>query len=64
VGRRTPNVVGDGLASILTAAPTEDTYLGLTATVFHVVGLYAGSLLMLVSAFDPERWLDKRRPSS
>jgi len=28
----------------------EDTYLGLTATVYHVVGLYAGAVLMLLSA--------------
>ncbi len=41
----------------------EDTYLGLTATVYHVVGLYAGALLMLVSAFGPDRWLGEREAS-
>lgn len=37
----------------------EDTYLGLTATVYHVVGLYVGAVLMLVSTFGPDRWLDQ-----
>ena len=38
----------------------EHTYLGLTATVYHVVGLYAGAVLMLVSTFGPNRWFDQR----
>ena len=42
----------------------EDTYLGLTATVYHVVGLYAGAVFMLVSAFGPDRWLDERGTSA
>ena len=40
----------------------EDTYLGLTATVYHVIGLYGGAVLMLASAFGPDAWLEKRRP--
>jgi len=31
----------------------EDTYLGLTATVYHVVGLFGGAVLVLISAFGP-----------
>ncbi len=44
----------------------EDTYLGLTATVYHVIGLYAGAALMVVSTFGPHRWFDRRgaRPES
>jgi len=42
----------------------EDTYLGLTATVYHLVGLYAGAVLMLVSTFGPDRWLDQRGPNA
>lgn len=34
----------------------EATYLGLTATVYHLVGLYGGVVLVLGSAFGPERW--------
>ena len=34
----------------------ENTYLGLTATVYHVTGLYGGVALMLVSTFAPDRW--------
>jgi hypothetical protein len=37
----------------------EDTYVGLTATVYHLGGLYGGAVLMLVSAFAPDRWLDR-----
>ena len=33
----------------------EATYLGLTATVYHLVGLYGGVVLALLSAFAPER---------
>ena len=29
----------------------ESTYLGLTATVYHVVGVYLGGMLMAVAAF-------------
>ena len=32
----------------------EATYLGLTAAVYHVVGLYVGVILVLVAAFAPE----------
>jgi len=34
----------------------EATYLGLTATVYHLLGVYGGVLLALVSAFGPDRW--------
>jgi hypothetical protein len=34
----------------------EDTYLGLTATVYHVVGLYGGVALILASTFGADRW--------
>jgi hypothetical protein len=33
----------------------EATYLGLTAFVYHAVGLFGGAVLMLVSAFGPDR---------
>lgn len=42
----------------------EDTYLGLTATVYHLVGLYAGAALMLLSAFGPDRWLGEQGTSA
>lgn len=31
--------------------PPEDTYLGLTATVYHLAGVYLGGALMAVAAF-------------
>ncbi len=34
----------------------QPTYLGLPATVYHLIGLYGGLALVLVSAFGPERW--------
>lgn len=34
----------------------EAAYLGLTATVYHLVGLYGGLLLVLLSAFAPQSW--------
>lgn len=39
----------------------EATYLGLTATVYHLIGLYGGVVLVLVSAFGPERWFQRSR---
>jgi hypothetical protein len=37
----------------------EATYLGLTATVYHLVGLYGGLPLVLAGAFGAiERWID------
>lgn len=42
----------------------EDTYLGLTATVYHLVGLNAGAVLMLVSTFGPDRWPSGRGASA
>ena len=33
--------------------PPERTYLGLTATVYHLVGLYGGALAIGLSAFAP-----------
>jgi hypothetical protein len=35
--------------------PPEETYLGLTATVYHVAGLYLGGALIWVAAWS--RWL-------
>lgn len=32
----------------------EATYLGLTATVYHLIGLYGGVVLVLIGAFGPE----------
>ena len=40
----------------------EATYLGLPATVYHLLGLYGGVLLVLVSAFGPDRWVRRSRP--
>ncbi len=40
----------------------EDTYLGLTATVYHLIGVYGGALLVLASTVGPEAWFEGRRP--
>jgi hypothetical protein len=40
--------------------PPEATYAGLTATVYHLAGLYGGLALVLVGTFGPDRWF---RPS-
>jgi hypothetical protein len=37
----------------------EDTYLGLTATVYHLIGVYGGALLVLASTFGPDAWLER-----
>lgn len=37
----------------------EDTYLGLTATVYHLVGLYGGAVLVAFAAFAPDRWVER-----
>jgi hypothetical protein len=34
----------------------EALYFGLTATVYHVIGLFGGAVLVLVSAFAPPSW--------
>ena len=34
----------------------EDTYLGLTATVYHVIGVYGGAVLVAISALGPDAW--------
>jgi hypothetical protein len=34
----------------------EETYIGLTATVYHVVAVYGGALATLIAAFGPRRW--------
>ena len=39
--------------------PPEATYLGLTATIYHLVGLYGGLAGVLVSAFGPHDWFDR-----
>ena len=33
----------------------EASYLGATATVYHVIGLFGGAALVLISAFGPTR---------
>lgn len=38
--------------------PPEQTYLGLTATVYHLVGLYGGLVLVLLAGFRPDAGLD------
>ena len=38
----------------------EDTYLGLTATIYHLIGVYGGALLVLASAFGPGAWFGRR----
>lgn len=35
-------------------------YAGLPATVYHLVGLYGGLLFVLISAFGPDRWFERR----
>jgi len=37
----------------------EETYLGLTATVYHVIGVYGGALATLIAAVGPKRWLER-----
>ena len=37
--------------------PAEDVYLGLTATAYHLIGLYVGLAAILVAAFAPAAWL-------
>ncbi len=34
----------------------EATYLGLPATVYHLVGLYGGAVAIVVTAFGPDGW--------
>lgn len=42
--------------------PTPElTFMGLPATVYHVIGLYGGLMLVLTSAFGPDRWFAPRR---
>lgn len=36
----------------------EHTYVGITATAYHLTGLFGGAALMLACAFAPGRWLD------
>lgn len=40
----------------------EPAYLGLPATVYHLLGLYGGVLLVLLSAFGPDRGFQRSRP--
>jgi hypothetical protein len=39
----------------------EETYLGLTATVYHLAAVYGGALLVVIAAFGPKRWLEHSR---
>jgi hypothetical protein len=40
----------------------EETYAGLTATGYRVIGLFGGAIAMAAAAYLPERWL-RRVPS-
>ena len=37
----------------------EALYAGLTATVYHVVGLFGGAVLVMLSAFAPAQWFER-----
>jgi len=55
----------DGLLVIYQSASRpppgpEATYLGLTATVVHLVALHAGAFLVMLSAYVPEQWVSTR----
>lgn len=39
--------------------PTEDTYLGLTATIYHLIGLYGGAVAVVISAVGPDGWFKR-----
>ena len=39
----------------------EATYLVLTATVYHLIALHGGALLVMLAAHVPERWVTARR---
>ena len=39
----------------------EDTYAGLTATMYRVVGMFGGGALVLGATFVPERWVRRDR---
>ena len=41
--------------------PPAATYAGLTATAYHLVGLYGGLVLVVLAAFAPKRWLGEGR---
>lgn len=34
----------------------EATYLGLTAVIYHLVGMYGGLVCILVASVAPDRW--------
>jgi len=40
----------------------EATYVGLTATIYHLLGLYGGLLLMMAGVFGPEGRLERSGP--
>ena len=51
------------MAQTMTSGPPpqpEERYLGLTATVYHVIALYGGALLVAASAFAPDTWFERR----
>ncbi len=39
----------------------EAAYLGLTATAYHLLGLYGGLVLAVAAAFAPRRWITDGR---
>ena len=49
-------------ASFAEPPAPELTYLGLTATVYHLLGLYGGLVLAFAAAFAPDRWLGRASP--
>jgi len=44
--------------------PPTVYYLGLPGTAYHLMGLYGGVVLALISAFGPDRWLEGRQDPS
>ncbi len=45
--------------------PTPElTFMGLPATVYHLIGLYGGLVLVLASAFGPGRWFERQQAAA
>jgi hypothetical protein len=47
---------GGGTTASPVATP-EQVYLGLSSTIYHLIGLYAGAVLVLILAFGRSVWL-------
>ena len=41
----------------------EETYFGLTATIYHLIGVYGGTALIAISAFGPDAWFERSAES-